>query len=186
MSNENDPNGDEPQHIKDLREKASGAQATADENKALIRKMAFMEAGIDTTSKPAQAFLSTYAGDLTPEAIKAEAIEWNLAPAAGNETPPAPVQGLPQGSPELEHQQLTGAGGGAPAPTPDPPPVNGVEKTLESFKSNLGNMSRRDAETVAFGDLIRSGIEGQPGARFDRDEWTAKQAAAGHGAEFAG
>lgn len=184
MSDENEQN-DEPQHIKDLRKQAQDGKAAADENAKLQRELAFVKAGIDTTSKPAQALLNSYEGELTVEAIKAEATEWGLAPAGGDTAPPA-ATGFDADSPEMQHQQLTNQQQGSPAPTPDPIPKDGVDQALESFKNNLATMGRKEAESVAFGDVIRAGMEGRGSARFDPEAWRAEQARHGHGAEFAG
>ncbi len=189
---ESDPNageGEEPKHIKDLRDKASTGAAALDENANLKKEMAFMRAGIDTSSKPAQAMIQGYSGELTADAIKAEAVDWNLGPAA---TPPEgdgtePVNQYDANSPEFQHQQAAQQAGGTPAPIPDAPIRDGHEQALDDFKKHrTDGMSMKDATTVAFGDVIRAGLEGRPGARFDANDWAAKQAAAGHGAEFAG
>ena len=183
MSEENPT--EEAEHIKDLRKQAADGKAAAERNTALERELAFTKAGVDTSSKPAQALLRSYDGELAADAIVAEAKEWNLAPASGDTTPPAST-GFDADSPEVQHQQLTSDTQGQPAPTPLPLEKDGVDGALDTFTDNVTKMGRADAEGIAFGDVIRAGMEGKGRARFDPEAWRAEQAKHGHGAEFAG
>jgi len=54
-----------------LREQNAGLQVSA-------RKLAFVEAGVDTTSKASSYFVKGYDGEMTSEAIRAAAVEANL------------------------------------------------------------------------------------------------------------
>lgn len=182
MSEENETPSED--NLKELRANAKAGKDAIDENTALKRRMAFMEAGIPLSGKPAQALLQNYAGELTTEAIKAEAIEWGLVGTedGGASTPP-PAYG--EGTPEYQQQQMREQASGNPAPT-EKLVKDGHEAAFDDFLTNRENgMSMRDATTVAFGDVIRAGVEGKPGARFDPADWAAQQDAAGHGAQFA-
>jgi hypothetical protein len=189
MSEDNE--NQEPEHIKDLRAKAErGSQAEA-ELAAAKRELAFSKAGINTDSKPAQALLKTYEGELTTDAIKAEAAEWGLA--QGSSTPKADDEGEPDvkkydsDSPEARHQALVDAEAqGDPAPTPPPPTKTGAELAFEGYaKARKEGRPRVDAEVEAFAAMISAGAQGDPTARWDKNEWMQKAAAAGHGGNVA-
>lgn len=64
--------------IKDLRRAADEGRRAAAEADQLRRELAFARAGIDTESKLGRLLLKTYEGELTAEAIKAEAEELGL------------------------------------------------------------------------------------------------------------
>lgn len=66
---------DEPS---ELRKAADRGRAATAENETLKRELAFAKAGIDTDSKAGKMLLKSYEGDLTAEAIKAEAEEIGL------------------------------------------------------------------------------------------------------------
>lgn len=70
--------------IKDLRRAADEGRKAAAEAEVLRRELAFARAGIDTESKLGRLMLKTYDGELSSEAIKAEAAELGLLqPSAG-------------------------------------------------------------------------------------------------------
>lgn len=71
---ENGPN--EPQETpKELRQAAEAGRKALAEAEAARRELAFVKAGVDTDSKLGQLLLKTYEGELTMEAIVAEATE---------------------------------------------------------------------------------------------------------------
>ena len=188
MSEEN--KDQEPDHIKDLRAKAERSTQAEAELAAAKRELAFTKAGVNTDSKPAQALLNSYAGDLTTEAIKAEAAEWGLT-GQGSSAPPTdgepPVLNYDPTSPEAQHQALQDQEAhGNPAPTPPPPTKTTYEDAFEQYAaSRKDGMPRRDAEVEAVARVISGGAQGDAGARFDPAEWMQKAMAAGHGGNVA-
>lgn len=81
-----DDQGDEPSELRKAADRGKAAQAEAE---ALKRELAFAKAGIDTDTKAGKMLLRSYEGELTPDAIKAEAEEIGLfkpPPAAATET----------------------------------------------------------------------------------------------------
>lgn len=185
MSDNNDQSTEqnEPDHIKDLRAKAKGTDAATARADAAERELAFVKAGVPTDTKVAQAFLSTYTGEMTPDAIKAEAKEWNLIPA--DET--LQTSQFPEGSAERQQQemreQLAGGGGAA---GDEPPKQGGVDKALANFQKNREEgMALQQAQNHAFGEVIKAAAMGDKQAIFDPQEWEQKKRDAGHGAEFA-
>lgn len=77
-----DPDQSEGQETQDepseLRKAADRGRQASVENETLKRELAFAKAGIDTDSKAGKMLLKSYEGDLTSEAIKAEAEEIGL------------------------------------------------------------------------------------------------------------
>lgn len=190
MSEDNETQ--EAEHIKDLRAKAErGSQAEA-ELAAARRELAFTKAGINTDTKPAQALLKTYEGELTTEAIKAEAAEWGLsqggssAPKADDEGDPA-VTKYDADSPEARHQALVDAEAhGEPAPVPPPPEKTGTERAFEGYaEARKSGLPTRDAEVEAFAIMIAAGAAGDPTARWNAQEWRDKAQSSGHGGNIA-
>lgn len=185
MSNNNDQtdpkNGDESEGIKNLRAKAEQTDTQTARADAAERKLAFVEAGIPLSSKPAQGFMQTYSGDMTPEAIKAEAIEWGLIQAEGTQQ----SEQFGEGSDERTQQQLRdGLEGGAAGD--EPPQLGGVDQALNNFKNNRAKgMGAKPATNLAFGEVIKAAATGDRQAIFNPEEWAKKQAQHGHGAEFA-
>src|SRR5689334_3561983 len=75
------------QQIRALERDAKSARKTSDENAQLKRELAFSRAGVELTEKQQKALLANIEGDLTPEAIKAEAADLGfIAPPANAPT----------------------------------------------------------------------------------------------------
>lgn len=95
------------------------------------RKLAMYEAGLPGDklgTKVGQAFLSSYEGEMTPEAIRAEAEEWGLLGGT-----PAPVDDGPELTPEEQRlDQLRGAGG-TPAPVVENAPKDPNDEGFEAW-----------------------------------------------------
>jgi hypothetical protein len=185
MSDEQTNEQDESEGIKNLRAKAEKAEAAEARVARLERELAFTQAGISTSSKPAQALLASYDGELTPEAIKAEAAEWGLI--AGESNDPEP-ETFTQDSPEVQFQQQRESidqGGKVADPTDVPKrPIH--EQAMENFQTNRQKgMSQEEARATAFGEVIKAAAMGDKGARFDEAAWEAERAKYGHGAEYA-
>lgn len=138
--------------IKRLREQAG----RANELEATVRRQAFQLAGVNVDSKPGQAFLSTYAGDLTPEAIKAEATDWNLlAPT------PAPTTTATADEVAMSQSRSEIAVAGTPAsiaPEGDP-----VEAAYAARSAALARgMPQVDAGVAVIDALFQAAAAGNP------------------------
>ena len=73
MSDEIEIEDDERDSIKDLRRAADESRKLKAEAELARRELAFLKAGVDTDSKLGKLLLKTYDGELTLEAIRAEA-----------------------------------------------------------------------------------------------------------------
>lgn len=111
--NDNEPDGISLSRddLRQLREKARTADEATTKLAELERKVLFGEAGIDMTSKAAQYFTKGYEGDMTLEAIKAEAEEAGLFQKKEQSKQQVPQQEMQM------HQQMnrTTGGGGDPS-----------------------------------------------------------------------
>jgi hypothetical protein len=174
---------EESEGIKNLRAKAAKADDAEARAAQAERKLAFVEAGIPLSSKPAQAFLNSYSGEMTPEAIKAEATEWGLIQADDAPPPPKFDDETPERKFQQQRDQLDAGG------VPDPDASShkgGVDAALEGFaKAREAGVSPADAVNDAFGAVIKAAAMGDSQAVFDTAKWQQEQAKRGHGAEFA-
>ena len=100
-----------PDDLRALRDKAKEADRLAKDHEVLQRKMAFVEAKIDVTDPKLKYFVEGYKGEMTPDAIRAE------AKAAGFIDAAPPATQVPQG--ELDaHQKVGAAAAGGDAGEP--------------------------------------------------------------------
>lgn len=97
--------------LRQLREKARVADEAQTKLAELERKVLFGEAGINLSDKAGQYFVKGYEGEMTVDAIKAEAEEMGLFKKVEQQRQQVPQQELAQ------HQQMsrTAAGGGDPS-----------------------------------------------------------------------
>lgn len=84
--------------IRALEKQGKVAAQLAETNATLERDLAFARAGIDTSTDDGAFFARGYAGELTPDAIRAQAVRFNLASPAdaatlGTPDNPAPTAG---------------------------------------------------------------------------------------------
>jgi hypothetical protein len=150
-----------------LREAAERGRRAVDENEVLRKELAFVKAGIDTDSKLGQLLFRTYEGDLTVDAIKAEAadIPGLLAPT------PAP-QDEPEMDPGLQQMREGFANG---EPTSGEAPADAKALALGAFNDALKQgFTRDDAAVEYFGTLLSEAANGNRSAIFDRESWNHK------------
>lgn len=94
-----------------LQDKLDAAEATAAKGSAAERELAFIKAGVDTSKGAAKLLLKTYEGDLSAEAIKAAAEEYDLIPTSEKAEVKQEIAGL------KEVSQASSGSGGSVAPT---------------------------------------------------------------------
>ena len=177
MAEETEDTGTED--VSALRKAAEDGRSARAEADLARKELAFVKAGVDTSTKPAQALLNSYAGDLSAEAIQAEAREWSLLKS--DEAPAAPDY-----TEEAKAQEMRDGLDGSPAPDTQPE-KSGVDKAFEQFKIDResGGYSQTDATNRAIGGIINAARQGDPQAIFNRERWEAEAAQHGHGAKWA-
>lgn len=169
MSDEqNTTNEQEPDHIKALRDKAKQTDSLASEKSQLERKVAILEAGVNTTTPIGQMFLKSYEGELTPEAIKAAAAEVGLVEGQPD---PEPQPGEP-GTPEAQQQSVRdnlAVGDIAPH---EEPVKSAKDRAWDVFnESRKGGMREEDARNEAFASFIEAGIKGDQTALYREPQY---------------
>lgn len=156
---------DEPRGMREVRaaeerasKRASEAEARAE---AAERRAAFLEAGVDTTSKLGQMFANAYAGELDTEAIKAEYAE--IAPPAPSETEEVPVDETIESTTERQNLATGGQGDTGVAPAK---PVRGREGTAvqAALAARENGATREDAQGVWFNTLVAAAANGDQSA----------------------
>ena len=154
---------EEADHIKALREKAKLADQVASEKSVLERKVAILEAGVNTTTPVGAMFLKSYDGELTTEAIKAAAAEVGLV--EGQPTP-EPEPGSP-GTPEAQTQQVReGLSQGNVAPFEEPV-KSAKDNAWDTFtNARKSGMREEDARQEAFASFIEAGLRGDSTALY--------------------
>jgi hypothetical protein len=164
-------NDDQGADIPALREAAQRGSAAAKERDEALRKLALVEAGVDTKSPVGKLFVDAYKGELSEDAIKAAWSE--LAPAASASSAPAPEPepGAPSATPQqLEEtaarRLLTSAGAGD---TPhETPPEDPVAAGYEEYHARLKSGEGRDvAAGSVFGKLIAAANDGDERATWN-------------------
>ena len=163
----------EPGGIADLRERADRVGPLEAEKTALVREMAFMRAGIDTSTDLGATLMRGYDGELTTEALQPLAAQMAaLAPPApsldaeGNIAPaptPAPMPDAPRVvDPPSPLAAMEAAGGGlAPGLTP---PVSLVDQGWASFRERLdGGANPEDAAAELVNRVIDGAVREQNG-----------------------
>jgi len=169
--------------VSELRKAAEGGKAAKAEAALAKKELAFVKAGIDTDSKPAQALLQSYSGDLTADAIKAEAADWGLT---GTSTPaPEPEQeAQPDYTEDAELQNMRDSVSGTPAPH-DEPVKSAFDIAGDGYlEDRKANRSAQDSLNRAYGNFIKEAAKGNQTAIFDPVKWNEQQAEHGHGQEF--
>lgn len=171
--------------VSELRRAAEGGKAAKAEAEMLRRELAFTKAGIDTSSKPAQALLKGYDGELTPEAIKAEAQEWGLVKTEATQESTPVETPAPDYSEDAKVQEMRDSISGNPAPnTPVEKPA--IDRVLSEFeKDREQGFGQNEATNRAIGRMIQAAAAGDKTALFDQRAWEMKAQEAGHGAQNA-
>lgn len=175
----------ETSEVSELRKAAEGGAKAKAEAELARKELAFVKAGIDTDSKPAQALLSSYSGELTADAIKAEAAEWGLVQAAAPTPEPTPEPAAPDYTDDASLQDMRDMSSGTPAPV-DEVHKSAFEKAGDQYLADRKEgRAAQDAMNRAYGSFIKSAAQGDSTAIFDPQDWERKAAEHGHGSEFA-
>ena len=167
MSDEAEFEPEDPDHIKKLREDAKKGREADAALKAAGRKIAILEAGIPTSTALGAMFLKSYDGELTAEAIKAEAAAIGLIDAKPEPTP-EPDPGRTPGTPEADYSDARKQLDGGQASPVEQPVANAVDDAYKGFdQARKSGMRTEDAQTEAALILISRAARGDKSAIFD-------------------
>jgi hypothetical protein len=166
---ENTLDDSSPEHIKKLRADAAAARDLEKALAAKEREIAFLQAGVKTDSKLGAMLMKTYDGELSAEAIRAEAVEIGLVGDMGE-----PVVAETQvGEAEMKYQQARESfSAGDTALPSDPPAKSAVDVAFDEWNdARRGGMSNADAQDLAFASFISAAANGDSTATFDERQW---------------
>jgi hypothetical protein len=124
--------------LKRLEKQAAEGKALAEQNAKLERRLAFADAGINTSDAKLGYFAKGYDGPLDPAAIKAAAVE------AGFLDAPAPV--VPDEERAAHERVSAAAAGVSSAPSED----------LMAEARRIGNAAPKGQEHLAIAEFLRS------------------------------
>lgn len=177
MSEENEVTEDEaPDHIKQLRADAEKGRKLESMLADKEREIAFLQAGIKTDTKLGAMLMKTYEGELTPDAIKAEAAELGLVEKTDD-----PVE-FGEDSPEVQLQQARESLSAGRTATTEVREVNAVDAAFAEWNdSRKEGMASGEAQDMAFASFIAAAARGDSSAQFDEGAWRQKSAMYGHG-----
>lgn len=160
------------QNIKQLRDAADAGKAATEKALLLERENAMLRAGVDLDSKAGQYFAKGYDGELTAEAIKQEAEDFQGA-LRGSTTPPPKEEGNEE-KPDPTKQQETNerldlqSGAGGPGAQQEPNPYDGA---LRDFTEAMASgQTRETASAAAFDRVLKAGIAGDKRVRLDLEQ----------------
>ena len=152
--------------IPQLREAAEAGRKAVTEAEQLKRENAFLKAGLDPEDPKAKYFVKGYDGELTKEAIVAEATAAGIlgAPAPKAEEPPVeepPAGGRQQPSDEEQEfeamSQVAAGAGDAGAP----PQVDELEAGWERYgQQRQAGARREDAAAAVLGTILEGAVKG--------------------------
>ena len=167
MSEDNTLTEDEaPDHIKQLRADAEKGRKLESMLADKEREIAFLQAGIKTNTKLGAMLMKTYEGELSPEAIKAEAAELGLVE---KQEEPETVE---PDSPEAQMMQARENLSTGRTATTEIPETNAVDAAFGEWNdSRKEGMSSGEAQDMAFASFIAAAARGDSSAQFDEGAW---------------
>lgn len=170
MSDDNDTQvEEEPDHIKALREQAKSGKASEAKANELERKVAILEAGINTSTPLGQMFLKSYDGELVSDAIKEAASAVGLIEGQPDPDPAPGDPGTAEGDYAGAKKLLDGQGA---APLAEPPAKSASDQAYAARDAFLADGKRtEDAVAEGFRTLIDRAAAGDPTAMFDHDKY---------------
>lgn len=177
MSEENEVTEDgAPDHIKQLRADAEKGRKLESMLADKEREIAFLQAGIKTDTKLGAMLMKTYEGELTPEAIMAEAAELGLVEKQDDADVVSPD------SPEAQMMQARDNLSAGRTATTEVPQSDAVDAAFAEWNnSRREGMSSGEAQDMAFASFIAAAARGDSSAQFDEGAWRQKSAMYGHG-----
>lgn len=165
-----------------LRRKAKDGEKARADNLDLRKQLAFLKAGVDPdSSKIAKGFYESFKGDVNDiAALKAEAVEWGLLKAEGEEPPPAadsqkgeevdPTRAAEDARRAAVQEGLVGGKpGGTEAPKPHP-----RHEAMEDYQRDIrAGKDPKAAATDAFAKVLGAAAQGDPRVFFNAEQHRA-------------
>ncbi|NBW35717.1 MAG: hypothetical protein EBR30_12005 [Cytophagia bacterium] len=170
-------NLNEPDAIRNLRAANKRNEERAKAGEAAMRKLAFLEAGLDPRQNPqVELFMKAYDGELSEEAIRSEAARYALISDA-----PADSSPEPDPSPTLDPEQtrVRGALGAdsldAAAPIREGDPMLNAYSEFHQLRRE--GATSEEASVAVLGKIFEQARSGNSKFVFDQSEWQNSESA---------
>jgi hypothetical protein len=175
-----DPN--ETEGVRSLREANKRLTAEASAGQVAVRKLAFIEAGLDPSNPQHQLLIKAYDGELTTDAIIEEATKYGLI--GPGVTPPATPEAPPVAPPQSQFDQSqtqARQGLGAESIDPGTPPAQGdpMESAYAEFhKLKRDGATSEEASSAVFGAIFEQARANPAGGFvFNAQDWQSSEKA---------
>lgn len=167
----------EPDAIRNLRAANKRNEEKARAGEAAMRKLAFLEAGLDPRTNPqVELFMKAYDGELSEDAIRAEATRYKLI----NDTPVEEEAPAKESSPFDTSQTSLRSALGAEAGDPGEPIEEG-DPMLSAYTSfhqlRRDGMTSEEASVAVLGKIFEQARAGNEKFVFDADNWQGSDSA---------
>ena len=167
----------EPDAIRNLRAANKRNEEKARAGEAAMRKLAFLEAGLDPRVNPqVELFMKAYDGELTDEAIRAEANRYKLL----DTTPVQEVAPVKESSPFDTSQTASRSALGAETGDPGEPLEEGdpMLNAYTSFHSlRRDGMTSEEASVAVLGKIFEQARAGNEKFVFNAEDWQGSDSA---------
>lgn len=162
MSDETTPD------IRELREAAERGRVAEAKAEALQRENLAIRAGIDIDSRLGKMFLENYKGELTVDAVKADALDLGILKTAAPDTTAADEDAdMQRQRQQMSGGRATGAAGNEFSDTPNP-----YDTGYAEFHELMSKGVSRDRAGLALFDRVfAAGVKGDPRVRFNQSAW---------------
>lgn len=165
---------DGPEAIKNLRAANKRAEERAKAAEGAVRKLAFLEAGLNPKDNPqVELFIKAYDGELTTEAITAEAAKYRLIsePVESDE-----VSDFEVDQSQTRARQSLGANSFDPgAPVSEGDPMGNAY--AEFHKLRREGATSEEASVAVLGKIFEQARNGNAKFVFDSDSWQGSESA---------
>lgn len=165
---------DGPEAIKNLRAANKRAEERAKTAEGAVRKLAFLEAGLNPKDNPqVELFMKAYDGELTEEAIRAEATRYRLITEP---TPTEEAEGFESDAAQTWARQQLGADSFDPGvPVPEGDPMSNAYAEFHRLRRE-GSTSE-EASVAVLGKIFEQARQGNAKFVFDRESWQGSDSA---------
>jgi hypothetical protein len=166
----------EPEGVRNLREALRRSQEQADAGLAAMRELAFVKAGIATDTGPGKLLFDAYAGELTADAVRAEAAKYGLTPAEEPEPPAPPEPGSVNDPSQTEARRLLT--GDSLDPGTPPREEDPIKRGYAMFHEDMRDgATAAEASGAVLGAIFEGARNGDERFIYDAEAWRNSEAA---------
>ena len=149
--NENQPEPEQADHLKELRDAAERGKNAQAEAAAARKELAFVKAGIDTDAGVGKLLLQQFDGEPTKEAVLAAAAEYGITVGA----PTPVVEEIPaEEQAQTRERAALSTGAEVPAGIPDPDPIAAGYQEYHELRTT--GVPQNDAADAVIGRVLEA------------------------------